>query len=477
MFIKPVRVFLLISVIGITLVSINMLIPKEGVIIGDVVIIKRLTFLPNLGKEDLEIEKDTLLMFKKNLSDTITTEISDESDILKEAIKPDSAAIYDRNNLYFSETGRKSLVKFFESIDQIKKRPEPLHILHIGDSQLDGDRITRFLRARFQNQYGGKGCGFVSSLDKTKQNFSIWIDAKGDWTQEWNYVNLKRDTNSSFGLLGNVVNGAGTNNLSLQLYPARVGGNKGNSFVVAKIYLSPTVSNQTIVCMADGAKFQTDTLIESKEIKTITYQLPYAPQELDFRFSGAKSPAIHGILLDGETGVQVDNIAFRGQLFTRYIQNDSSLVKSMVNDVDVGLIILQFGANLLPNEATDFSFYKKIMRRQISLLNKFMPNVPIVVVGVGDAAEMRDGLLQTRKSVEPIIKAQKEGSVEMNAIFLNLFQAMGGSGTMVKWSTQEPKKAMSDYLHFNQKGGEEVANLVYESINNEYILWHNKDKK
>lgn len=476
MHIKPYRVLLIFFVVGLLVVSINYMIPETGLKISDNIEIKQLTYLNNLFRESSK--KDSLLNLKTaNPTNIAVNEQSEEIDTSKTILKIDPNSINERNNLYFSEAGRLSLNRFFENLNHIQGKTKPLHILHIGDSQLDGDRITRFLRSNFQKQYGGEGCGFISALDKTKQNFSIWIDSKGDWSQEWNYINLKRDTKSSFGLLGNIVNGKNSDNLSLHLYPARIGENNQNNFVIAKLYLTPNATNQIVTCKANGARFQTDTIKKGQDMVCITYELPYSPKDLEFRFSGNESPLIHGVLLEGQKGIQVDNIAFRGQLLTRYIHNDSSLIKSMVNDIDVGLIILQFGANLLPNEATDFTFYKRIMRRQISLLNKFLPKVPIIIIGVGDAAEMRDGLLQTRKSVEPIIKAQKEGALEMNAIFLNLYEAMGGSGTMVKWSSQEPKKAMSDYLHFNQKGGEEVANLIYESINNEYLLWLNSEKR
>ena len=37
-------------------------------------------------------------------------------------------------------------------------------MIHYGDSQLEGDRITSYLRNRFQKIYGGSGPGFIPCL-------------------------------------------------------------------------------------------------------------------------------------------------------------------------------------------------------------------------------------------------------------------------------------------------------------------------
>src|SRR5690606_2443921 len=43
-------------------------------------------------------------------------------------------------------------------------------IIHYGDSQIEGDRISAYVRNRLQGQYGGNGPGFIPILQVYNQN-------------------------------------------------------------------------------------------------------------------------------------------------------------------------------------------------------------------------------------------------------------------------------------------------------------------
>jgi hypothetical protein len=45
---------------------------------------------------------------------------------------------------------------------------------------------------------------------------------------------------------------------------------------------------------------------------------------------------------------------------------------------------------------------------------------------------------------------------------------MGGDGSMVKWVESVPSKANKDYTHFNHRGAKEVANIVFNQLNQGY---------
>ena len=167
-------------------------------------------------------------------------------------------------------------------------------------------------------------------------------------------------------------------------------------------------------------------------------------------------------------GVDLHNIALRGQLFTRFLNQDTTLVREMIANHSIDLILLQFGANILPTYADNYRGYEHIMRKQIQFFKELFPQTPIVVIGVGDAAAVEDGVLKTRSNVESIVNAQKRAAIESGALFFDLYRAMGGAGTIIKWSNETPKRAMSDYIHFNNKGGKEVASLIFNALETEF---------
>ena len=45
---------------------------------------------------------------------------------------------------------------------------------------------------------------------------------------------------------------------------------------------------------------------------------------------------------------------------------------------------------------------------------------------------------------------------------------MGGDGSMVKWTEEEPALANKDYTHFNFRGAKKVAKIIYDQIDQGY---------
>ena len=468
--IKPWRVLYLYLIIGTILLLLTYVIPENGLKIDE-------------NKTIRWISAQALLPTEKSSQKLETaSQVNIDSIIKPEVIAPkiaDTIVIADtlitRNNFIFKSRDIITLSNFFTSLKDINLKVKPIHILHYGDSQLDGDRITRYLRDNYQKKYGGVGCGFITGLDPVKQLSSVYIESKGEWKINWIYDEKRSISDTPYGLIGSCVENLEGENPSIIFRHWETKLSKTESYTIAKVYASSNKPNQVIRCFADKALYQTDTLNASQEINILKYQFPYPLHHLEFQFNSKETPTIHGFLLDGEKGVQVDNLALRGQLFTRFLDRDSTLVTSMAKEADIQLVILQFGDNLLPTPANeDFSFYTQLIKNQIEHIRKFIPNVPIIVVGVGDSAERVDGVLQTRASVAPIMKAQKLAALESNALYFDLFTAMGGSGSIIKWADEEPKRAVTDYTHFNQRGGKEVANLIFTAIENEYQFWLNQ---
>ena len=48
--------------------------------------------------------------------------------------------------------------------------------------------------------------------------------------------------------------------------------------------------------------------------------------------------------------------------------------------------------------------------------------------------------------------------------YWNLFEAMGGEGSIQKMVKANPSQANRDYTHINFKGGKHLATLLYETL-------------
>ena len=136
------------------------------------------------------------------------------------------------------------------------------------------------------------------------------------------------------------------------------------------------------------------------------------------------------------------------------------------------LIILQFGLNVSGDPEDEetykgsYSHFYKIYNRQLQYLKRVAPDVSILVVGVSDRSMKINDAMVTMPSIPKIVRAQKDAAFANKCGFFNLFEAMGGNGSMPVWVAKG--LADSHYTHFTGRGARNVANMIYEAIKIEY---------
>ena len=70
-----------------------------------------------------------------------------------------------------------------------------------------------------------------------------------------------------------------------------------------------------------------------------------------------------------------------------------------------------------------------------------------------------------------MINALRDTVINNGAAFCNTFEAMGGENSMVAWANMNPPLASPDYIHFSKRGADRIGEMLYESINNYYLLY------
>jgi hypothetical protein len=86
-------------------------------------------------------------------------------------------SIESSTTIHLSDAGIENLHQFFSKMDKASNEKKKVHILHYGDSQIEGDRMTAYIRQRIQNQFGGSGPGLIPANNvyntmTFKQSFS-----------------------------------------------------------------------------------------------------------------------------------------------------------------------------------------------------------------------------------------------------------------------------------------------------------------
>ena len=57
-------------------------------------------------------------------------------------------------SLHLNELAKQNLFRFFTQLKTVSEEGRKISIFHYGDSQIEGDRMTAYIRQRIQNQFG-----------------------------------------------------------------------------------------------------------------------------------------------------------------------------------------------------------------------------------------------------------------------------------------------------------------------------------
>ena len=342
---------------------------------------------------------------------------------------------------------------FFKALDAAGTNH--VRIMHYGDSQLECDRISCDLRSQFQTQFGGCGVGLIpvqqtiATYTLSQQTTPSELSRGLVYGSSDNRVSHRR-----YGVMGQMtrvdgtakvkVSGLGKNYpTSAQFQKITVNARSGN--------FSVSTSDGTYALKEESPMMYSAVLANPVKSATVTIQ------------GGAE---VYGIMLDGNTGVSIDNIPMRGCSGTIFTSIDEASMTPFFNQENVKLIILQYGGNSVPYLKTEKSIesYKKTLKQQIEVFKRLEPNACILFIGPADMATKQNGKMQSYPQMENVVNALREVATESGIAFWDMFSAMGGRNSIVKWVNARPQLAGSDHIHFTPKGAKEISNILFETF-------------
>ena len=105
------------------------------------------------------------------------------------------------------------------------------------------------------------------------------------------------------------------------------------------------------------------------------------------------------------------------------------------------------------------------MQTTVQHLKEAFPQAAILIVSVGDRDyKTEEGELRTMPGIKNLVRYQQNLAADEAVAFLNMFEAMGGEGSMADMVHAKPSLANYDYTHINFRGGKHLAGLLYESL-------------
>ena len=354
-------------------------------------------------------------------------------------------------------------------------KAESCRIIHYGDSQIEGDRISSYIRNRLQGLYGGSGPGFIP-VKQVYEQISAKVSASENWeryayfdpTQQklphkkyGAYNSISRFTTYKDSIDVDTVElstGIIHIGISDKTYANfrkfnKIGLHYGNSTVPAEI----SVYNS-------NTHLRTTALISDGNYHNFQIDLPETPNDLRIEISSKVSPDFYGITLDGNSGISLDNVAMRGGSGTVFAGTNPENFSSMYRELDPRIIILQYGGNSVPyiKDSTEVQNYVSYLKNHISWLQRRAPKSQFLYIGPSDLTIMENGQMITYPLLPSINDALKEMCLANNVAYWDMFEAMGGKNSMPYWVEQ--KLAGSDYTHFTFSGSKLISELFFLAL-------------
>lgn len=402
----------------------------------------------------------------ENLSGSIKS-LNPDTLIVSDTIASESVgSLAANNNLSVSQFT--SLHSFLDSLAKSKKQ---LRIMYYGDSQIEGDRVTSSLRNLLRYDHAGKGPGLFLPVMPVMYTKSIWLRSSSNWGR-YNYLSWKNgeiihNNLGPFMAICRFLPEGGKASLPEKAYvrirPSVFADSASSDYEYLRIFYGNTPKHVSVKVSVDYNLVFADSLILGKGPREMTCYLAHA-KDILIEFEGRESPDIYGISIESKTGLIVDNIPQRGSAGLEFTMADKNNLKESYKLLAPDLIVLHYGLNIVRNVRNDYSYYRKGLTRQLTLLREIVPAASIIVVGVTDMALIEGDSARSYPNIPAIIDAQKKAATDAGVIFWDSYKAMGGKSSIIDWSKKKPPLAQKDLVHLTNNGADTLSGLLFKAL-------------
>lgn len=351
----------------------------------------------------------------------------------------------------------KQLNSFFAKLSKLETSDSvfSVNILHIGDSHIQADFLTREIRNSFQKKFGNAGRGLVFPFRLTKTNESS--DFRSSTTSHWKTETV-RTRNRSFepGIAGaTIACPEDVFNFKLKLAQRDSVDNSYNKL--------------KLICRndSDGLLAFVQTYPESnRNLLAFTgdtiYETSFSSQNDNFEIQSYGNLLVDGIVLENNLkGVEYHVVGVNGAHYADY--NRSPVFFDEMPLLQPDLILISLGTNEGVNAHISTQSVVKEATAMIQNIRSRGIDAPIVLLTPFDNYYRRRKLNSYLSTVR---KALLETCEIGNIACLDMYAISGGYGSAANW--RKAGFMASDRIHYSVGGYTLQGKMIYKALINSY---------
>ncbi len=339
-----------------------------------------------------------------------------------------------------------------------------VNILHIGDSHIQADFFTGYIRENIQQifGYGGRGFIFPYACAGTHSTYDYRTWKYGDWEGA---RNVKNPNFMDIGLAGAV---AKTKDNEAGFKFGFKGGILMPDFTVLKIY-----------CKKDSTSFdlkiKLNNLDDTIYLKTNTQlHLPYVTVDLPmvsdtFAVFMNQTDSLqnhfecYGLMIETphNKGVVYNSVGINGAGYNSIL--GQTLMNSHLQEMQPDMVVIDLGAN----DFYGFTFKEDELGNNLTLviqaIKEAAPNASIIVSCSQDIYRKRKNVFATLQFSQLTQKIAQQNGVS----WYNYFSVSGGRYSMLKWRRHQLAK--KDKVHLTTAGYHLKGDLYLNAFLNSYM--------
>ncbi len=477
---KPSQILFFVMSVMLILLILSAVFPKNGIEINDQIKLKFISFESIFKEDSLEyadisgILENTEAIEPERVADTDSVQ---PLVVAFDTVRANSDSLRRITHLIeFSSGSKTAFYSFFERIRSLSNKRELVRILHYGDSQIETDRITSYVRYRLQKTFGGSGPGMVPAVPVFNGSMSLKQQYSSNWQRYTSYGKVDSTIEHrrygplfSFSTYKDHLDNEDVE-AWLEYQPSDIAFSTSRSFRRISLLAGKAEGPLDIRIMSEDSIILMQDYGKEKATDFIRKDLEITPNLIQFRFKGEGHPEVYFASFDDHWGLAVDNIPLRGSAGLEFSKSDTLFLKNCWELLNTGMIILQFGGNVVPY-MKNYQRYERFFKRELNLIKRLMPGIPVLVIGPSDMSVKEGGKYKTNPNLIKSRNALRKATLESGYAFWDMYEAMGGKNSMPSWVFAEPPLAVSDFVHFNARGARIIGEMLYNALIYEYKLW------